>query len=289
VTPGFFRTIRVPLKKGRLLDEHDTNSAPWAIVVNETFVRKYFPNEDPIGKQIRLRFDPYPTEEDRTRQIVGVVGDVKHEGLGRPAPPFIYASFFQQPDVYPGGSIVAHLWQEFAIRVSSGTRAADLTKPIKQIVAELDPDEPVIPPIAMQDLLAQSTGDARIYLQLLSIFGGVAIFLAGIGIYGVMSYFVNQHTHDIGIRMALGAHPAEILKWVAGLGFRLIAIGIVAGVALALGVTRLISALLFGVKPADPLTYLLVALALAAVASLACYIPARRATKVDPMIALRYE
>jgi len=181
------------------------------------------------------------------------------------------------------------LWQEFAIRVSSGTRAADLTKPIKQIVAELDPDEPVIPPIAMQDLLAQSTGDARIYLQLLSIFGWVAIFLAGIGIYGVMSYFVNQHTHDIGIRMALGAHPAEILKWVAGLGFRLIAIGIVAGVALALGVTRLISALLFGVKPADPLTYLLVALALAAVASLACYIPARRATKVDPMIALRYE
>jgi len=289
VTPGFFRTLKTPLKKGRFLDEHDTNAAPWAIVVNETFARKFFPNEDPIGKQIRLRFDPYPTEEDRTRQIVGVVGDVKHEGLGRPAPPFVYASFFQQPDVYPGGSIVAHLWQEFAIRVSPGTHAADLAKPIKQIVTELDPDEPVIPPIAMQDLLAQSTGDARIYLRLLSVFGGIAIFLAGIGIYGVMSYFVNQHTHDIGIRMALGAHPADILKWVARLGFRLIALGIVAGVALALGVTQLISAFLFGVKPADPLTYFLVALTLAAVASLACYIPARRATKVDPMIALRYE
>jgi putative ABC transport system permease protein len=289
VTPGFFRTIRVPLKKGRFLDEHDTNAAPWAVVVNEAFVRKYFPNEDPIGKQIRLRFDPYPTEEATTRQIVGIVGDVKHEGLGRPAPPFIYASFFQQPDVYPGGSIVAHLWQEFAIRVGPMTHAGDLAKPIKQIVAELDPDEPVIPPITMQDLLAQSTGDARLYLQLLSVFAGIAIFLAGIGIYGVMSYFVDQHRHDIGIRMALGAHPADILRWVARLGFRLIAIGIAAGVALALGLTRLISALLFGVKAADPLTYLLVALTLAAVASLACYIPARRATKVDPMVALRYE
>ena len=289
VTPGFFRTIKVPLKKGRFLDEHDTNAAPWAIVVNEAFVRKFFPNEDPIGKQIRLRFDPYPAEEDRTREIVGVVGDVKHEGLGRPAPPFIYSSFFQQPDVYPGGAIVAHLWQEFAIRVGPMTHPGDLAGPIKQIVAELDPDEPVVPPITMQDLLAQSADGARIYVQLLSIFAAIAIFLAGMGIYGVMSYFVNQHTHDIGIRMALGAHPADILKWVARLGFRLIAIGIAAGVAMALGLTRLISALLFGVKPADPLTYVLVALTLAAIASLACYIPARRATKVDPMVALRYE
>jgi len=117
----------------------------------------------------------------------------------------------------------------------------------------------------------------------------VAIFLAGMGIYGVMSYFVSRHTHDIGVRMALGAHPADILRWVGKLGFQLVSIGIVVGVALALGVTRLISAVLFGVKPSDPLTYLAVALGLAAVACLACYIPARRATKVDPMVALRYE
>jgi putative ABC transport system permease protein len=289
VTPGCFRTLRIPLKDGRYLDKHDTNAAPWAIVVNEAFVRKFFPNEDPIGKQVRLRFDPYPTEEDRTRQIVGVVGDVKQYGLGREAPPFIYASFFQQPDVYPGGAIVAHLWQDLAIRVSPTTHAADLTKPIKQIVAELDPDQPVTSLMTMQQVLYRSTGDTRLYVQLLSLFAVVAVFLAGMGIYGVMSYFVSQHTHDIGVRMALGAHPADILKWVGKLGFQLMSIGIVLGVALALGVTRLISAILFGVKPSDPLTYVAVALGLAAVGCLACYLPARRATKVDPMVALRYE
>jgi putative ABC transport system permease protein len=289
VSPSFLRTLKIPLKKGRYLDEHDTNAAPWVIVVNEAFARKFFPDEDPIGKQVRLRFDPYPTEEDRTRQIVGVVGDVKQYGLGREAPPFIYASFFQQPDVYPGGSIVGHLWQDLAIRVGPMTHASDLAKPIKQIVADLDPDQPVTTLTTMQHVLYRSMGDARLYMQLLSIFAAVAIFLAGMGIYGVMSYFVSQHTHDIGVRMALGAHPADILKWVGKLGFQLISIGIVAGVVLALGLTRLISAILFGVKPSDPLTYLAVALGLAAVACLACYIPARRATKVDPMVALRYE
>ena len=289
VIPGFFPTLRIPLEKGRFLDEHDTDAAPWAIVVNDAFVRKFFPNEDPIGKQMRLRFDPYPTEENRTRQIVGVVGDVKQFGLGREAPPFIYASFLQQGDVYPGGAIVAHLWQDLIIRVGPLTQASDLAKPVKQIVTELDPDQPVTTLTTVQHVLDRSMGDARFYMQLLSIFAGVAIFLAGIGIYGVMSYFVSQHTHDIGIRMALGAHPGDILKWVGRLGFQMISIGIVAGVALALGVTRLISAILFGVKPSDPLTYLEVALGLAAVACLACYIPARRATKVDPIVALRYE
>lgn len=289
VTPGFFRTAKIPLKKGRFLDEHDTDAAPWVIVVNQAFVRKFFPDEDPIGKLIRLRFDPYPTEEDRTRQIVGVVGDVKHYGLGREAPPFIYASFFQQPEIYPGGSIVAHLWQQLAIRVDPSTRASDLANPIKQILAELDPDQPVTNLMTMRHVLDQSTGDNRFYTQLLSIFAAIAIFLAGIGIYGVMSYFVNQHTHDIGVRMALGAHPQDILKWVANLGLRIIFIGIVLGIVLATGVTHLISAELFGVKPTDPATYLLVALTLTAIAFLACYIPARRATKVDPMVALRYE
>jgi putative ABC transport system permease protein len=289
VSPGFFGTLKIPLERGRLLDEHDTNAAPWAIVVNEAFVRKYFPNENPIGKQVRLRFDPYPTEEDRARQIVGVVGDVKHYGLGRQAPPFIYASFLQQPEVYPGGAIVAHLWQDVAIRVGPTTHASDLAKPIKQIISELDPDQPVTSLRSMREILDRSMGDARLYMQLLSIFAGVAIFLAGMGIYGVMSYFVSQHTHDIGIRMALGAHQADILVWVSRLGLTLVSIGIMVGVALALGLTRVISAVLFGVKSTDPLTYLLVAVALSVIAFIACYLPARRATKVDPMVALRYE
>jgi putative ABC transport system permease protein len=289
VSPSFFHTIRIPLKKGRYLDDHDTDAAPWTVVVNEAFVRRFFPNEDPIGKQLRLRFDPYPTEEDRPRQIVGVVGDVKHNGLGREAPPFMYASYLQQPAVYPGGSIVAHLWQDITVRVAPGARVEDLATPIRQIVADLDPDQPVTNVMSMDRLLTASLGDARFYMQLLSVFAIVAVFLAGMGIYGVMSYFVSQHTHDIGIRMALGAHPADIFGWVARLGMKIVAIGVAVGVALAVGLTRLISAVLFGVTSTDPMTYLAVAVGLAAVAFLACYIPARRATRVDPLVALRYE
>ena len=286
---GFFPTLQIPLRKGRFLDEHDNSGAPWAIDVNEAFVRKFFPNEDPIGKQIRLRFDPYPVEENRTRQIVGVVGDIKQYGLGRPAPPLIYVSVLQQPDAYPGGSIVAQLWQDLVIRVTPRTHAADLAKPVEQIISELDPDQPVTTLTTVQHVLDRSMGDARFYMQILSIFAVIAMLLAGMGIYGVMSYFVSQHTHDIGIRMALGAHAKHILVWVARLGLNLVLIGILVGVGLAFGLTRLISALLFGVTPTDPFTYFFVALTLAAIAALACYIPARRATKVDPMVALRYE
>jgi putative ABC transport system permease protein len=289
VSPNVFRTLGIPLKKGRLLDEHDTGTAPWAIVVNEAVVRRYFRNEDPIGKLIRLRYDPYPTEEDRPRQIVGVVGDIKQRGLAREPIPFMYTSFLQGPDVYPGGSIVAHLWQDLALRMAPGGRAGDLSKAIRHIVAELDPDQPVASVMSMDQVLAEDLGQNRNYMQLLSVFAVVAVFLAGMGIYGVMSYYVTQHTHDIGIRMALGAHPSNILGWVATLAAKLVLVGIVVGIGLALGLTRAISALLFGVTPTDPATFLIVAVALALVASVACYIPARRATKLDPLVSLRYE
>jgi predicted permease len=289
VSPNFFRTLKIPLKKGRYLDAHDTETTPWAVVVNEAFVRLYFPNEDPIGKQIRLRYDPYPVEEERPRQIVGVVGDVKHWGLSRNAPPFMYASFLQQPAVYPGGAIVAHLWQDLAIRMAPGARTEDIVKGVRQIVAELDPDLPITGVMSMKQVLTESLGDTRFYMQLLIVFASAAIFLAGIGIYGVMTYFVMQHMREIGIRMALGAHPTDILGWVGRLGVKLISSGIAIGGALSLGLTQLISAALFGVKFFDPLTYLAVALGLAAVAFLACYIPARRATRVDPLVVLRYE
>jgi len=288
-TPGLFQTLRIPLKKGRYLDQHDTQGAPWSIVVNEAFVQKFFPNEDPIGKQILLRFDPYPTEQDHPRQIVGVVGNVTHYGLGRPSPPFVYASFYQQGDVYPGGAIVSHLWQDIAIRLAPTARASDVAKAMRGTVAELDPDQPITNVSSMEQRLNGSLGDWRSYMQVLGVFAAVAVFLAGIGIYGVMSYFVSQHTHDIGIRMALGAHPGDILRWVARLGLRLISTGIVVGIVLALGLLRLVATFLFGVKPSDPLTYSLVAIVLSVIACVACYIPARRATKVDPLVALRYE
>src|SRR2546425_303828 len=289
VSPGFFRTLKIPLKKGRYLDDHDTEAAPWAVVVNETFAHRFFPNEDPIGQQLLLRYDPYPVNEERPRQIVGVVGDIKQYGLPRPAPPYIYSSYLQQPAVYPGGAIVAHLWKDLAIRTASGARPQDLPAAVKKIVAALDPDQPVTNVMTMDKLLDESLEDTRFYMRVLGIFAGMAVLLALMGIYGVMSYFVNERTREIGIRVALGAQSADVLSMVVKTGLRLALIGIAVGIVLALGVTRLIASILYGVKPTDPITYGAVAVLLITVALLACFLPARRATKVDPMVALRYE
>src|SRR6202167_4605621 len=288
VSSGIFSTMKIPLLKGRYLDEHDSENAPWVIVVNQAFVRKYFSNEDPIGQQILLRYDPYPVDQPRPRQIVGVVGDVKHRGLGRETPAFVYAPYLQQPAIFPGGATRAHLHENLVLRTSLG-RQAGLVASVKQAVANIDPDQPLSNIGSMQEVLGASLGDWRFYMQLLGIFASVAILLAAVGISGVMSYSVNERTHEIGIRMALGAQPADVLKLVTKMGLKLTCIGVVVGAALALGLARLITTFLYGVKPSDPITYVAVALALAGVAFLACYIPARRATKVDPMVALRYE
>ena len=289
VTPGFFRTLKIPLKKGRYLDEHDTATAPWSVVVNESFVRRYLPNEDPIGKQILLRYDPYPVDQNRFREIVGVVGDVKHRGLQQPAPPFIYASHFQQPEVYPGGAIVAHLWQELAIRPGPGVAPESLAAPIRKVVTDLDPDQAITNVMTMDQILADSLAGTKFYRNLLGIFASVAVLMALMGIYGVLSYFVNQRTREIGIRVALGANPFNVVRLVTELGLKLAVLGVIIGTILALILVRAIASILFGVKPADPTTYAAVAVALLAVAFLACFFPARRATKVDPMVALRYE
>ncbi len=291
VSASVFSTMKVPLLKGRYLDEHDNESGPWAVVVNDALVRKYFPNEDPIGQQILLRYDPYPVDETRPRQIVGVVGDVKHFGVGRETPAFVYAPYTQQPAVFPGGAARAHLHKALVLRTASGAfgGGANLAVAVKKAVGEIDANQPVTNIMTMEEILTLSLGDYRFYMQLLGIFAGVAALLAAVGIYGVMSYSVSERTHEIGIRMALGAHPSDVLGMVARLGLKLTSIGLVIGIALALGVARLISTFLYGVKPSDPLTYAAVALALAGVAFLACYIPARRAIKVDPLVALRYE
>jgi putative ABC transport system permease protein len=180
------------------------------------------------------------------------------------------------------------LHENLILRTSLG-RAANLVSGVKQSIANIDADQPITNIRSMEQVLGASLGDWRFYMQLLGIFAGVAILLAAVGIYGVMSYSVNERTHEIGIRMALGAQPWDVLGLVAKMGLKLTCIGVVAGAALALGLARLISSFLYGVKPSDPITYVSVALALAAVALLACYIPACRATKVDPMVALRYE
>ena len=291
VSPGFFQTLRIPLRKGRYLDERDTQSAPWAVVINETLARKYFPNEDPIGQQLRFRYDPYPVEEERPRLIVGVVGDVKHYGLGGETPAFMYASSLQQPAVFPGGTTIGHTTQNLVVRTASDIKAreADLSAAIRKSVAELDPNQPVESVMTMDEVLALSIGDWTFYSNILEVFAGIALLLALIGIYGVMSYFVSQRTHEIGIRVALGAKPGDVLGQVGKLGLKLAGAGVIVGTLLALGVTRLIAMFLYGVKPSDPLTYAVVAAGLVAVAMLACIIPARRAIKVDPMVALRHE
>jgi putative ABC transport system permease protein len=291
VSPSVFHTLKIPLRRGRYLDDRDTKTAPWSVVINETLAHRYFPNEDPIGQQLLLRYEPYDVDEAHPRQIVGIVGDVKHFGLQNPVPPFMYTSFVQQPDIFPGGMVTGHLDQSLIMRTAPGltVQTAQLESAVKKSVAELDPDQPVTDVMPMEQVLAFSMTDARFYMNLLGLFAGIAVLLALVGVYGVMSYFVSERTHEIGIRVALGAFPSDVITLVGALGLKLTLIGVAIGIALAIGLTRLIADFLVGVKPTDPLTYAIVAVGLVCVSLLACYIPARRAAKTDPMVALRYE
>jgi putative ABC transport system permease protein len=260
VSPAFFHTLRIPLKKGRFLTEADRQNTPWAAVVNETFARRYFPNQDPISQRLLLRYESYHIDEDRPREIVGVVGDVKHFGLGEKAPPVVYASYLQQPPIFPGGWAMSYLAQNIFVRVATGSSwQKDFASNIRKVVAKIDPDEPVTDITTMYCYLAHSIDDSQFVMRLLEIFAGMALLLAAIGIYGVMSYFVNERTHEIGIRIALGAERASVLGLVTGLGLKLTVIGVAIGAILAFALTRLIARFLFGVSPADPTTFAAVA------------------------------
>ena len=293
VSPSYFRTMRIPLKKGRYFDERDATNAPWVVIISETTANRYFANEDPIGQQILLRYT-YVTEvnEERPRQIVGVVGDVKQAGMGG-VDPQVYESYLQQPEVYPGGSDGFHLAGTLVIRTSSDVRAhaADITTSVKQMVKEMDPDQPVTEIRTMEDMLGEYMSRGKTYVLVLGVFAGIAVVLAGIGVYGVLSYFVNQRTRELGIRFALGAQRRDVFVMVARLGLTLAVTGLAIGVALALGLNRFMKEhlRLFQVKATDPATYAAVSFVLVCIALFACYIPARRATNVDPMTALRHE
>jgi putative ABC transport system permease protein len=191
----------------------------------------------------------------------------------------------------PGGTVETRLHEALVVRTRSGFTGnqSELAASVKKAVAELDPDQPVTDVMSMDEALSDAISSSRFYMRLLEIFSGIALLLATIGIYGVISYYVSQRTREFGIRFALGASSADVLRLVTGLGLRLTAIGVLIGALLAFGMARLIAGLLFGVKPADPLTYILVAAGLITVALAACYLPARRAAKIDPIVALRYE
>ena len=272
VTPSFFETLHIPLKKGRGFDEHDTAETPHVLVINEAFARTYFPGRDPIGARLEGAADFIKGE------IVGVVGDVKHRGLDAEALPAFYVSY-RQSSTFP--------IMNFLVR--SQNDPASLTLSVQRALQTLDARGVVFNVRPFEDFVADSVTPRRFNLWLLGAFAVLAVVLALAGIYGTMSYAVAQRTRELGIRVALGAQRRDVLKLIVGEGMKLIVVGIGIGVLGAFALTRLMKSLLFAVSASDPLTFVVIALLLMSIALLACWFPARRATKVDPLVALRYE
>jgi putative ABC transport system permease protein len=270
VTPEYFRAMEMHLVKGRLFDDRDNEKAPLAVVISQTMARRYWPNEDPLGQKIGRG-------PDRWREIVGVVNDVKHFGLDADTPPTMY---------FPAQQVPARA-MNLVVRTSGDP--SSLASALRAQVWAGDRNLAIANLTTMKDLVSLSITQQRFILMLLGCFAGLALLLSAIGIYGVMSYAVAQRTHEIGIRMALGARMSDVLKLIFRKGLMLTAVGLVIGLVLAFALTRLMSSLLFGVTPTDAMTFVLVSLVLGIVAFVACFIPAQRATRVDPIEALRYE
>jgi putative ABC transport system permease protein len=274
-TPGWFAAMGIPLVRGRLIEGSDNDKAPHVLVVNEAFVKQYFPNGDAIGKRIRLG---KLTSEFPWATIVGVVGDVRGFALDEPPLSTMY---------WPVAQVRAT--PSLAIVVRTEGDPAALAGSVREAIAEIDRAQPIYDMQPLDQLVAKSLDQRRFTLTLMLLFGVIALVLSAIGIYGVMAFAVTQRTQEIGIRMALGASAIDVLKMVVGSGMFLAVIGVVVGLLGAFALTRLMASLLFGVSPTDLVTFGFVTAGLLTVALLACYIPARRATKVDPLVALRYE
>jgi len=274
VSPGYFETLRLPLRRGRLLDEHDVADAPPVVLISESLAKRKFPDRDPIGQRVHVG----PTNRP-WYTVVGVVGDVKQVSLAVNQPDAVYISTSQ--------SWFTESVQSLVIRARGNVSA--ITPAIKQAIWSVDKDQPIVRIATMESLLAASAGERRFALILFETFGLVALVLAATGIYGVLSGSVAERTREIGVRLALGAQRPDVLGLVLRQGLTLTLGGVGIGLLAAWALTRLLANLLYGVTATDPLTFGGVALLLTIVALLACYIPARRATKVDPLVALRYE
>ncbi|MEK6410064.1 MAG: ABC transporter permease, partial [Acidobacteriota bacterium] len=272
ISPDYFRSMGIPLSKGRDFTDRDTSDAARVGIVNEAMARRYWPDEDPLGKRLRIDDD-----DDPWMEIVGVVADVKHFGLDSQSRTELYVPCSIDP------------WPFMTIVVRGGSGSAGLANAMRNEVWAVDKDLPVPDIKTMEQLLSDSVARRRFNMLLLGIFGGVALVLAAVGIYGVMSYSVTQRTHEIGIRMALGARQSDVLKLVVGQGMALALVGVGIGLAAAFALTRVLTSLLFAVDATDPATFVIISILLAGVALAACLAPARRAMKVDPMTALRYE
>ncbi len=274
VSSGFAGALGIPLLHGRMFSDADNESAPLVAMVNDRLARRFWPKEDGIGKRFMLG---RPGPDKKWITVVGVVGDTKLYGLANPSRLEIYLPYRQN-------------WEnDMNLVVRSAADPASVISTIRGVVAAIDKDQPVFDVHAMRELLDNSVALRRLTLVLLGLFSGLALLLAAIGIYGVISYSVTRRTHEIGIRMAIGAGASSVLWLVLGYGLRLAGTGILVGVVAAFALTRLMSSLLFGIASTDPLTYAAVILAALAIALLACYIPGRRAMRVDPIVALRHE
>jgi putative ABC transport system permease protein len=270
-TPDYFRAMDIPLLKGRFFTEHDNQGAPNMAIVSKNLARRLAPNQDPVGKRLDVDGVKGPVE------VVGVVGDLHQLGLTSERTPEIYLPFSQTP-----APIIC-----FVIRTASDP--TNLARAAERAIWSVNKDQAVGYVMPMSQLAAESLAPQRVVMLLLAGFAGMALALAAVGIYGVISYSSTQRTHEIGIRIALGARSGDVLRLVLGQGLSLVLMGVAIGLVGAFGLMRFVSSLLYGVRPSDPLTFVSVAVALAGVALLASYVPARRATKVDPMVALRYE
>jgi len=285
-TPAYFRALSIPLLRGRTFDDRDSPGGAPVLIVNAAFLKKYFPSEDAVGRQVTIGHGLGPEFEDPTRTIVGVVGDVRENGLERDPPPILYVPVAQMSDGLAklGFNLVPPSWV-----VKTSAPMASIVPAVRQAFEGVDRQVVVTQVRPMDEVVAGSIARQNFNMMLLTAFGAIALLLAAVGVYGVISYSVEQATHDISVRLALGADRRNILALVVGGGMKLAGFGLVLGIAGALGASRLLSKMLFGVKPGDPLTYASAAGCLAAIALLACYVPARRAMHVDPIVALKQE
>jgi predicted permease len=284
ISPDYFRVMQIPLLKGRSPTEQDTYSTPWVVTINDAMARKFWPNQDPIGQMITL--DVVPGEE-KPREIVGVVGNVKQFASRIDPGPEIYASYLQQPKQSPTLFTETRLHKSLVVQTSFESQS--LIDSMRSTVAGMDRDSPVFGITTVRNVVLDSTTVERFYTRLLGSFALTALLLAAIGIYGVISYSVLERSHEIGVRMALGAQSKQVLRLMLKEGLMLSSLGVAFGVAASFAATPLIAAFLYGVKAYDLLTWSLVSVFLMGVTLVATYIPGRRATRLDPMVALRHE
>jgi putative ABC transport system permease protein len=275
VTPDYFRAMGVRVQEGRVFTDQDRADTPPVCVVDETFARTHWPNQSALGK--RVKFGAYDDAKNPWMEVVGIVAHVKNYGVDEASRVELYRPYLQDPRAF------------FSLLLRTEGDPASLTAGVRQAVSAVNPDVPVFSARPLTGLVDERTAQRRLAVMLISVFAAVALLLAAVGIYGVMSYAVTQRTQEIGIRMALGAERTEILRMVLGHGTAMALAGVAIGLAVALALARLITSLLFQVSATDPPTFSVVPLLLIAVAVFACYLPARRATAVDPMVALRYE